>query len=183
MAFEMSRNLIVNSFRLSGNLWVAADQTTFNVNQRSDGTLLVAERQLSIGDVISKQTAPGTQFLVSQCTYLTNYEAYTLLRITHTADTQRFSAEGSRDSFGRISTDTPATVYSAVPLHLFPQDRSRPDSKPDRSDEATLYRFATSGSYTLAVKDRLSIAGTTLVVNAVLLSPAGLTEILATETA
>jgi hypothetical protein len=134
------------------------------------------------GTIVSK-TDSGERYLIGQSNLSCYPEQYALLRITLTGTVSRFTAEGSRDKFGITSTVAPIIIYPEVPMHLFPLDRSKPDSKPDRSDESTSYRFAAPGSYILQPKDQLNVGNQTLTITAILLLLSGITEFTATATA
>ena len=177
----MNRKLIENSIKISKNLWVIEALNSklipFYCNQKPIDKIIVAERRLAIGDIIHSQGNRDSRFLVADCTHKNNYEEYDLLKITHTVAVQRFTADNqARDSFGRPAIDSATTIYDSVPLHLDRSSRTKPDITKDRAESDTVYGFVTSGNFALQAKDEFSLDGLTLVITAVLVSIAGITE-------
>jgi len=148
----------------------------------SDQLNSVTQPTLSVGTIVSKQGC-SDQFLISQVDFQSNSEKYTLLKLNQSVVVSRFSEEGTRDNFGRVTVVSPSIIYPSMPVHLAPQNRSKPDDKADRSDEATLYHCITSSQYVIQVKDQLTIGSQSLVVSALLLANSGLCEILCMDAA
>ena len=188
MAFLMSRQLVENLYRNYGGLWTTitgtpSTATQFIADLKANGELVsVVQPALSIGTIVNKM-GNTDQFIISQVDFQSNSEKYTLLKLNQSVVVSRFTEEVTRDSSGRVSTTSAAVLYPCMPVHLAPQNRSKPDDKADRSDEATLYRFTTSSQYVIQVKDQLNIGSQSLVVSALLLANSGLCQILCTDTA
>lgn len=184
----MKRRRVASLIRRAGQPWfvksrtAAGPLTACNAYLKSDNTTLsCADVELATGDLLHPQASPLQLFIVQERRDNSGvYEDYRVGKITHHAQVLRFSADGAKDTFGRPTTTAPALVYSDVPLLLL-TDTSTVNTAPDRAAADNKYHFLTSDAYVLHPKDRLTVGSSNLIVSSVLLSAAGLSEFVCTE--
>jgi hypothetical protein len=138
--------------------------------------LMVAAIALLPGQLIAPLGRPDREFIVGAATDKILYEEYTLLKVNCRGTLTRFDNDGIKDTFGRPTSNSPATIYSVMPLHLHTQDSIKETTTPDRSAAQSTYKFAAPTGFTVRQNDRLQIGGTLLNVTTITLAPDGLTS-------
>lgn len=181
----MNRNYISRRIRRHGVSYILKHGNTlqpFSGYLKNGNLLWVTALELPTGSLIAPLSRPTREYIVSGMTDQKLWEEYSLLKINCRGTLARFSDTGTKDTFGRATTETATPVYLDLPLFLHQSVNPTDQSTPDRSATRTGYRFSMPSGYTVRPKDRLIIGDTEMIVTTILIQPDNLQTFEAQDT-